>query len=231
MNTPQPLNQLLKTKRQELGINLTEVEQNTRIAKSHLRALEEKNFGELPSGIYTKNFIKSYAEYLEIRDSESIKQFVDEFTLFHRQTQENEHIKNSMHRGGMRIIDLPRIFKAFVVLSVLATSLFYLGSGIKKIFQPPFLEVTEPNQNIITQATNITIQGHTEPEAEVTINDSTILGDGEGNFFKTIDLVSGMNFIEITARTKHGKSSTITRQVLVESANTHTETPKEITRK
>jgi cytoskeleton protein RodZ len=63
--------QELKTKREALGLSLTDIFQRTRISVSNLQAIENNDFHLLPTAAYTKNFIKTYARILGI-DSDLI---------------------------------------------------------------------------------------------------------------------------------------------------------------
>jgi cytoskeleton protein RodZ len=63
--------QELKTKREALGLSLTDVFQRTRISVANLQAMENNDFHLLPTSAYSKNFIKTYARTLGI-DSETI---------------------------------------------------------------------------------------------------------------------------------------------------------------
>ncbi|HMA62542.1 MAG TPA: helix-turn-helix transcriptional regulator [bacterium] len=64
----------LKQKRQELGYNLEQISENTKIDIKFLRAIEEGDFEILPS-TYIKLFLKSYAEELGINAQEILEQF------------------------------------------------------------------------------------------------------------------------------------------------------------
>ncbi|MBW1945519.1 MAG: helix-turn-helix domain-containing protein, partial [Deltaproteobacteria bacterium] len=56
----------LKKLREFLGITLDEIFEVTRIGVSTLKAIEENDFESLPSSVYLKNFLKTYAEFLKI---------------------------------------------------------------------------------------------------------------------------------------------------------------------
>jgi len=61
----------LKTLRESLGIELEEIFEVARISISILQAIEENQTENLPSNIYLKNFLKLYAEILQV-DSKKI---------------------------------------------------------------------------------------------------------------------------------------------------------------
>lgn len=61
----------LKNLRESVGIGIEEIYEVTRITASTLKAIEQDEYDKLPTDIYLKNFLKSYAEMLQI-DSEKI---------------------------------------------------------------------------------------------------------------------------------------------------------------
>ena len=65
----------LREKREQLGYTLEFVEEETKIRKYYLEALENDHFSLLPPRIYASGFVKQYARMLELNE----KQIVDEF--------------------------------------------------------------------------------------------------------------------------------------------------------
>ena len=61
----------LRHLRESVGIGIEEIYEVTRITASTLKAIEQDEYDKLPTDIYLKNFLKSYAEMLQI-DSEKI---------------------------------------------------------------------------------------------------------------------------------------------------------------
>jgi hypothetical protein len=55
---------ILREARTRRGIELSEVEEVTRIRLRYLRAIEEENWDALPGGVYTRGFIRTYASFL-----------------------------------------------------------------------------------------------------------------------------------------------------------------------
>ena len=61
----------LRNLRESVGIGIEEIYEVTRITASTLKAIEQDGYDKLPTDIYLRNFLKSYAEMLQI-DSEKI---------------------------------------------------------------------------------------------------------------------------------------------------------------
>lgn len=61
----------LRKARQELGVTLDDVEDETKIRKRYLTALEREDYADLPSEVYARGFLKTYASYLGL-DGEAL---------------------------------------------------------------------------------------------------------------------------------------------------------------
>lgn len=60
------MSKLFRTKREELGRNISEAAASTRIKESCLVAIEEEDYGKLPIEVYARGYIKEYAKYLDL---------------------------------------------------------------------------------------------------------------------------------------------------------------------
>ncbi|MEN2994634.1 MAG: RodZ domain-containing protein [Thermodesulfovibrio sp.] len=65
----------LKKRRLELNKTIEEIAEKTKIKKQYLELIEEGKFDELPIEVYTKAYIKTYAEILGIDPSPIIKDY------------------------------------------------------------------------------------------------------------------------------------------------------------
>ncbi len=68
------LGELLKEARQNRGTSLEEIEEELRIRKKYLQALEEEDFSIMPPEVYVKGFLRNYAIYLGL-DPEEVRTF------------------------------------------------------------------------------------------------------------------------------------------------------------
>ncbi len=57
---------LLRKVRESMGVEVTEIAQRTKIAKAHLVAIEEENFGALPATVYVRGFVSELAKFLKL---------------------------------------------------------------------------------------------------------------------------------------------------------------------
>jgi DnaJ-class molecular chaperone len=66
----------LRKLRESLGITLEEIFEVTRIGVTTLKAIEENDFEKLPTSVYLKNFLKTYAGFLKIDPDRVIRSFM-----------------------------------------------------------------------------------------------------------------------------------------------------------
>jgi cytoskeletal protein RodZ len=64
--TPLSLGELLRRAREARGLTLAQVEQETRIRRAYLEALEADDLGRLPPPVFTRGLARSYALYLGV---------------------------------------------------------------------------------------------------------------------------------------------------------------------
>jgi len=66
----------LKQLRETVGIKIEDLFEVTRISVSVLEAIENDDFGTLPSTVYLKNFLKAYAELFEVDSKKLIDGYI-----------------------------------------------------------------------------------------------------------------------------------------------------------
>src|SRR3989339_782348 len=70
------LSDQLRTKRKKQGISLKEVASELKINVQYLEAMENNQLEKLPTGVYSKNFLKKYALFLNI-DTKNFDNLLD----------------------------------------------------------------------------------------------------------------------------------------------------------
>lgn len=68
----QTLGEKLREAREERGISLTEVAEQTRISPHYIQSIERDDYKPLPGGIFNKGFIKSFAKYVGVNEQEAL---------------------------------------------------------------------------------------------------------------------------------------------------------------
>jgi cytoskeletal protein RodZ len=76
---PEPFGKLLIDARRARGMSLQEVSGSTKIPVSKLQAIERDDIGSLPGGIFTRGFVRSYAEAVGLNPQETLSKFEEKF--------------------------------------------------------------------------------------------------------------------------------------------------------
>lgn len=65
----------LRREREMRGVTLEEISESTKISTRMLKALEADRFSDLPGGIFTRNFIRAYAQYLGLDEEHALAEY------------------------------------------------------------------------------------------------------------------------------------------------------------
>lgn len=121
----------LKEKRKELGLTIEEAEEQTKIRKKYLRALEEDEYNEIPGLVYAKAFLKTYSSYLGLDQEEILEEFERWRHLEDVDTElEGKRRKRrSRQDSGRGISDLIASFLSFSPRTLLVIFIIFLVAG------------------------------------------------------------------------------------------------------
>ena len=92
----------LKNVRESKGISLRKAEEDTKIRKRYLQALEEGNYDVIPGRVYAKGFLRNYANYLGLDQEEILMEYKLLGTPLRESSQESE-FKRSFSSGGQTV--------------------------------------------------------------------------------------------------------------------------------
>ncbi len=205
--------QIFKIAREEENVTLEEVSADLKIDIKYLKALEEGRVDKLPKGVYEKNFLKVYANYLKI-DASEILQVYDE-NIKHEKIDREKGMFVRKVSGDQYFLLIPRILKNLLIFLLVVACVIYLGFYLRNIIVAPELEIYTPQDSISIDSYKVEVYGRTENDVEVEINNKKVLIDESGNFVKEINLRTGMNNIKITAKKRYSKVNTVIRRILV----------------
>lgn len=77
--SPEPFGKLLLDARRARGMTLAQVSASTKIPVSKLQAIERDDIESLPGGIFTRGFVRSYAETVGLDPQETLAEFEARF--------------------------------------------------------------------------------------------------------------------------------------------------------
>jgi cytoskeletal protein RodZ len=203
----------LRSSRQAKKLKLSEIAKKLNINEKYLAALEKEEYDKLPHGVYGKNFLREYALFLGLDYKKLAREFEEEINVLEPRRQKEIFSKQVIKKRYL--LAMPKILRNIFIFSIICICFIYLGYRVNKIISPPLLIIDNPATDLTINQNILQVTGHTEAEADLTINSQTVLTDKNGNFSQAISLKNGINIITITANKKHSRSNTIIRQILV----------------
>ena len=69
----------MKRLREERGIALRDIAETTKISVSALEALERNDISRLPGGIFSRGFVRAYAEQIGADPEKAVREFIARF--------------------------------------------------------------------------------------------------------------------------------------------------------
>lgn len=208
--------QLLLKRRQELGKDLKNVETATHIRIKYLERIEAGDYEHLPDDVYTLGYIKSYADYLGFETTPIVNMYKKERAAFSQAHGQSVLLQKASKLGLKPVGKKGFAFtsKSLLVLFGLGVFLLivaYFGWQVATLAAPPTLQLNSLQEK--TTSGFIIVSGQVDGGADVFINDSPVLSNPDGSFSERVSLIDGANQIKVSAKSKLGKFTTLSRTV------------------
>jgi len=216
------LGEKLKKLRSEKRFSLNEVSRITRIQAIYLEYLEEGLYEKLPADVYVKGFLRSYADFLGTNEQILIK-------LYEKEKGIRKNVEESKFPQVNKAVSKPINISAFVVtpqkLAVYIIALLiiagiaYLYREIGSFSDAPRLIILNPAADAKVENNSLSVEGMTEKDAKLFINDQPILVNDDGKFKENLTLQKGVNTINLKAINKFGKATEKSVTIQSDQAN------------
>lgn len=147
--------------RTNLGKSLEEAARVTCINPTILANLEADNFTKMPAEVFTRGFIKLYAQYLGLDANETLKLYVRQENLDPERPEDQPYRQEILTGAAMAhplsfFRSNPRVMIIAILLTVLLA--FYVLGAIIKMGQKPFDQITPENE-----LAKSLVDGNTQP--------------------------------------------------------------------
>jgi hypothetical protein len=203
--------QILQARREQLGRSLNDVELATKIRGKFLVFLEASDYHHLANNIYTHGFVRTYATYLGLDAAKLVQEYIKERGGPAKVTHSNP-AKRSLE--ARKIVLTPKLLLVAVALGLVAVIGAYLAYQFSFLAAAPRLELVQPQNDQVIYGSLVDVAGTAGGGAEVFVNNSPILTDGNGRFSDKLALQEGVNTVTVTARNRLGKTTTVVRNIL-----------------
>lgn len=205
--------QVLKEERERKFYTLDEVEKATKIRKELLEALETGQYLILPPQTFVQGFIKNYSKFLGLNQEKLLAIYRREFSDLKNPPRILDSFKDPIEKKKFKLT--PARALGSVVLGLIIIFFVYLWIEYRFLVGGPFLEVSEPTNQLNTSSSAIQVIGRTDSEAKVSINNQEVGVDTSGRFSQELKLSENINNIEIVAKSKSGQTTTVERTVFL----------------
>lgn len=213
-----PLAEFLSARRKFLKIRLADLEQKTAISSRYLKKIESGDWAGLPSGVYARGFLKRYAQAVGLDEGEVISRYDEEFGSLKQKEYLSKNTNPVMmpFRATLKKVDIFSHFQFRKILigAAVVFILGYIAWQFKPIFENPSLTLVNPqSENITVTGSIFEITGQASPGSVLTINNETVYAEENGSFKKDIELLPGLNVLEIKATSRFGESTSLIRRI------------------
>jgi len=145
----QSLGEKLRQLREERGISISEVAEQTRISAHYLDCIENDDYRTLPGGIFNKGFVKSYAKYVGLDEQEALQDYAKIVAQSEAAGgEDNKSYKPEVLTDDRSSSMIPTLLIAVIILGLMTWGLLKLVDYIQN--QP----AAAPTANTDTSATN-----------------------------------------------------------------------------
>lgn len=155
----------LRLKREERGIPLREISDETRISIHYLEAIESNDYGRLPGGIFNRSFVRAYARCIGFDEKDA----VEGYSRYMREKGDSaDEVATTPHQSKV-YTDVPAtrspiltVLLAIIILSLLtlaalaALHWYQKRSALRMIEQSPYLALINiPPREIANHGRNV----------------------------------------------------------------------------
>ena len=224
------LGEILRAQREKKSITLDQAAADTRIREKFLKALEDADYQSLPGAVYTKGFLRNYAEYLDLAQEELVVLFHQERgTVAAEPARRFDPLRPIMRRS---LIFTPAVLVPVFVLAGIVLFVGYLYYQFVSFAVAPTLDVYDPATDAIAQEAQYTLHGRTVSGGRVTVQVfpgpltlSDIHPAADGTFSATVTLTTGSNHVVVEVLDPSGKVSRVNRSILLQPQNAASPSP------
>lgn len=204
------LSEIIKQRREELGLVRDEVAQVLKIPLRYLEYLENNKLQKMPDWVYTVGLLKKYSQILGLDSRRTLRLYEHEFA-----GDQNNNSGQTIfpYYQRVKMVVTPKKIILLAILAVVFAIGGFWGKQVSSFFMKPSLAVSSPDDGAVASENFIIVEGKTSNGVLIDINDQSVPVSEDGNFKKKVFLQSGLNTLAVTAKDFYGKKNTIVRAV------------------
>ncbi len=212
-----PLCEYLVERRKFMKLRAGDLASRTSIPNKYIKKIEAGEWLGLPSGVYARGFLKKYAKAVGLDENEVANRYdfeVARLRVLHEGPIGADESKQAQKRKFFQIDFLRRAsIRTIFFIAITLFIVIYIGWQFSVVLEKPGLSVSYPTEDILVTESKLFVEGKVSPGNALTINNEPVYAESGGSFKKEMELLSGMNVLEIKAVSRFGKESKIIRRV------------------
>ena len=202
------LGEKLKKFRDERRVSLSDISRLTKIPLKYLEYLDKGIYEKLPADVYVKGFLKNYAELLGVDEHILIR-------LFEKEKGINKNLREKNGNGEEKkkpvnissFVVTPKVIATSAILFLILIGVVYLYREFGSFSNNPRLVILSPEKNYSTNGNSVVIEGVTDTDGKIFINNQPVLVDENGKFRENLTVQSGTSAINVRAVNKFEKET------------------------
>lgn len=203
------IGQILKDARIVKKYSLMHVEGMTKIKSGFIDSIEKEKWEVLPPFPTVLGFVKSISTTLDIDPKMAVAVLKRDYPPRNLKIIPKPDI-------GSKFIWSPKLTFVAGVSVVLLTLFGYLVFQYIHFISPPRLTVDSPKEGQVVTGSSVAIFGSTDSDAKVVVNDQPIEVSSDGKFSVNLSIVKETKEIMVTASSRSGKVTTVSRKIEVQ---------------
>jgi len=201
------IGQVLKEARTNKKILPEQLEFKTKIKKNFIKAIEAEDWENLPAYPVVLGFVRSIAERIDVQTDFAL-------ALLRRDYPPKKEVKVSPSPNlENKVVWSPRLTFVLGISSFLILILGYLGIQYVRFISPPELLIDKPKENEQLLSRTVKVEGKTDTDAKVEVNNQPVLVDQDGNFSTDIEISESTSTLLIKSTSRSGKETVIERKI------------------
>lgn len=206
----------LRKVREQKGITLDKVSQDSKIVKRLLQAIENDDYRVLPPPVYLKGLIKKYAHYLHL-DEEQVLEFYQKSNGRKVSSDNKDALPQNRFTTPRSLIFtiFSKVLSQIIKYSLLIIILGYFIFELAQFILPARIIIFYPPQDLMTSMSELSLSGKVIRTKTLYFQGQEISFDSQGFFKEQITLNPGLNVLEFKALNSLGKTTTIEQKVIL----------------
>ncbi len=213
----QTVGDILKEKRQVLGLKLSTIEQELKIKEKYLAYLESNRFQAFESKVQAKGFLKNYAQFLGLNHEMMVALYRRDFENKDMKRkieieEENEELELKKESIFSNIVIKKKHITIFTLLLIVLFTTLLIVNILQRTFSKPELILFEPFEisgsyegKIAYEENDIILKGQIEKGSSILINSIPISVNSEYRFeSNTIPTTDEETLITVTTENSLG---------------------------